>query len=62
MNFNAILKSCILSGCDEVDTKAAVLKNLPEYFFFQEFGDKNDSDIQDSNQEGEKYLNIPPTW
>ena len=41
MNFNVILKSCILSGCDEasnVDTKAAILKNLPEYFFFKNLG------------------------
>ena len=54
----AILKSLILSGCDvtnKVGSKAAVLKNLPDNFL-QEFGENNDSNIQDSYQEAEKYL------
>ena len=54
----AILKSHVLSGCDatsKVGSKSTVLKNLSDNFL-QEYGENNDSDIQDSYQEAIKYL------
>ena len=59
MKYKTILKSYVLFGCcdvtSKVGTKAAELKNLLENFL-QEFGQNNNSDIQDSYQEAEKHL------
>ena len=54
----AILKLHVLSECDvtnKVGSKVAVLKNPPDNFL-QEFGENNNSNIQNSYQEAEKYL------
>ena len=58
MKCKAILNSHGLSGWDaasKVGNKAAVLKNLLDNFC-KNLGENNDSDIQDSYQEAEKYL------
>ena len=58
MKCKPILKSHALSGCDvtsKVGSKVAVIKNLIDKSL-QEFEENNDSDIQDSYQEAEKYL------